>query len=332
MKKHILFISVILIITVLLSGCVFQQKPDESTSPNISVIEPTSPTEITTIDTTESLKLPNEEKLVYNKNNIMITYTGQDFGVNNYDEYHFVVKNDSQKNIVFSISSVAINGSSTIASYFPKIIKTNTVSDVTIRTRTDTRFEICNDENDIACLQFVGFIVEKNNVDDTKCESLIEDNINFEITADNHSHSEDKPIIKGNLVYENEEVVVYINPQPVDTYPYNYFAYSIINKTNKNIFITFDNVELQTIYMSEFTMPSNTFDVFDFIPSNCFATGTFYLDNTRGQQIKQMKMLIDAEEKTAMTTFTELPITKKPLKCNDAPFEIKVKLPETPTT
>jgi hypothetical protein len=323
MKRTIIFLLTILIAIFSLTSC---KSKDEgsSVSGNVSIVEPLTPT-VAATEPMDLSKLSKEDKVVYNKNNIEVTYTGQRFGINNKDEYYFTVKNNSNKKIVFAISSVSVNGASELARYEPKIVESNTTSEITIRTNITTRLYVGNEEEDVSCLQFVGFIVEK----DGETDKLIEDNIDFEITEKNHSHSNDKLIVSGNLVYENEEVSVYVNSEPVEIYPYNRFAYSIINKTNKNIFITFDNGELRTMYMTQFTMPSTSMDVYDYIPANTFSTGTFYLSNTRGQDIKDMKLSIDAEEKTAMSTFTKLPITKKPLDCNDAQFEIKVVWPES---
>ena len=329
MKRVFLILLVTLIVICSLTACSTSTSPPAPTvSNNVSIIEtiePTQPTETTSLQT---FGLPDEHKVVYNKNNIEITYTGQKFDINNYDEYYFSVKNNSKKNIVFSISSVAINGSCTSAQYKPDFIETQTTASITIRTRINTRYEVCQDISDVVCLQFVGFIVEASNKEELKYNSIIEDNINFEITEKNHSHTQDTAIIKGDLVYEDNEVSIYVNSKPVDDYPHNNFAYSVVNKTNKNIFITFDSAKYQIRYMSDLMSVTQPIGIYDYIVAKTFATGTFYLYNTRGQDVTQMDLSIYAVEKTALSNSTELSTSEKPLLCNGKSFKIKVIAPE----
>ena len=322
--RKIIALTLILLAIFSFHGCSSKEEISSDATENISIIE--------TVPNPDSLVSEGiiDGDTVYDKGNIRIGYIGKEYDLGVYDEYYFTVKNNSEKNIVFSVSSIAVNGLTISATTDAVFVAKGDIGKVTVQTLMDTRYSVCKTPEDAKCLKFTGFIAERPKEDEFKYTNIIDDNISFEITESGHSHEQDKAIIKGNLVYENDEVSIYVNPEPSDNYPYNQFDYTIINKLDHNIFVSFDNIVFRIRYMVAGTTKTTfALGMKSYIPPKAFSTGTFYLHGTRGQNITEMEIAIDACQKTVASNYTDL-TTKDPLlACDGKKFKIDVIMPDT---
>lgn len=245
LKIAIAFVLLLLI----LAGCT---QGSTSTDSDSSIGETTAlqteSFEIDPADSTFGLKDLSDDKCIFESDKVKVTFN--DFVLDDYqDEYYFTVENKLDKSIVLCISGMTINGNAyegrTDCSVEDGLVEAQKSAKITVIGNSFLRKETMGilEKSQFNCLDFTLYTVLADEFD-----KISEPYIYISATVDGHTHMADQRTIYGEIMYEDNDLAVYMNPIPQkDEDNKEVFYYSILNKTNRNIRAYIDTNEMTYI-------------------------------------------------------------------------------------
>lgn len=182
----------------------------------------------------------DSEQVIYDKNGIKVTYMG--YGVGgffNHKNYELtvLVENNAVENLRFEPYAAVLNGMS---------FKTHTDLGTEPIAKGDTKeciITVSHDdwnigdemmEQEIRCFELHFGFFDGSNVYGTP-QTLIDNNVVYSFTKGEHDHRNDDRMVKGELVYENEEIAIYLEKTFIEIPDKYYSNVTIINKTSRTI-------------------------------------------------------------------------------------------------
>lgn len=193
-------------------------------------------------DGTYSVDLDSEQ-VIYDKNGIKVTYMGYVIGgVFNHKNYELtvLVENNGAENLRFEPYAAVLNGMTfgTYTSLGTEPIAKGTTQECII-TVSHNDWNIGDEimAQEIKCFELHFGFFDGSNVYGTP-QTLIDNNVVYSFTKGEHDHRNDERLVKGELVYENEEIAIYLE-KTFNEIPDKYYSnVTIINKTNRTIRIS----------------------------------------------------------------------------------------------
>lgn len=314
--KKILALMLVCLMTFSLAAC--GPKEEDVTPGDIEIIEPADREETTPSDESKPSddNLPdnnnetdkpnnvtpdgdytvdlNEQKTVYEENGIKITFKNTEEQVGFYDKHSFSVENNSGKNIAIWVSTAVINGRNVGCLADDFIAPSGETKELLISTSVTDRQVVAKTIDDINCMEYDISIVEVTDIESFTCGSILEENIVLSLTNGQHNHRNDKVTVNGDKVFENDEIILYINSTPTrDDFSDNY-AYTVVNKTDKLIKFDMSKAEykVSTFDNPEFTM---VIGGLNYIAPHSYCVGDFMLYNTKYDELTEVKLTLAGE-------------------------------------
>jgi hypothetical protein len=188
-------------------------------------------------DGTYSVELSGDQ-IIYDKNDIKVTYKGIQVGFFGY-ELSVVIENNKEDNLHFMPCAAVVNGVS-MSVWFEidneLIAKGETVEGTLWVSYENPVEEYAYDIASIKCFDlYFGFYSGGNMYGDV--QTMIDNNVHYSFTRGEHDHRNDARNILGELIYENDEIAIYME-KTFEEIPDKYYSrMSIVNKTNRTILI-----------------------------------------------------------------------------------------------
>ena len=313
MKK---IISVFLLLVILCSLC--------ACSKQVSATVEQPPTEQETIvKETEPITI----KAYYESNGIKISYIKEDYQLFNQDHFYFTVENNSKYDILFSPSNIIINNASINAYVSPVPVLSGQSETVIARIDCADRMPIYTDPEQIQSVYVSGHIIENPGGKSEVYKRAIDDNVYFGFSKPGYNPNENI-LLCGEKMYENEEIVLYVDQNVDPNDDYNYFDYTIINKTNKIIYIEFNCEELVLVDFPNVVTTETLLGTNKYIAGNNYVVDQFYFYNTRRFDISKAKVSIIGLETTNIRDYISSYNNPPVLACNNASFALNPILPK----
>ena len=221
------------------------------------------------------------EQVIYDKNDIKITYESYTEGFFGY-ELNVVIENNGFDNLNFVPYDAIINGmtfgcGSSISEPIAKgetIECTISVYTSALSLTDEYNAEVLKDGIKCFDLQF-GFY-DGDNVYGSPT-TLIDNNVLYSFTKGEHDHRNDTRLIKGELIYEIDEMAIYLG-KTFEEIPDKYYSeMTIINKTSKNIMVSSG---IECIYTTAPVIRHFTtiLGLNSYVAPNSYVTGKVYID------------------------------------------------------
>lgn len=218
------------------------------------------------------------DQVIYDKDGIKVTYKGIEVGRYGY-AMNVAIENNKEDNLHFMPCSAVINGVS-MSPWFDTdvdlIAKGETIEGIVWIDIFSPAEEINYDVANIKCFDFYfGFYTGEMVYGAT--QTIVDNNVLYSFTKGEHDHRNDERKIVGELIYENNEMAIYLN-KTFEEIPDKYYSYmTIVNKTNRTIYFS-SFVECR--YTSAPIMPHFTFvfDTEDYIAPNSYVANRVYID------------------------------------------------------
>ena len=176
----------------------------------------------------------DQEKVIYDNEGIKITYTGMAFNVGLCDEVYFKVENNTDNYICFLPDSVVWNGISFSASNSTPTAAHTTEVVTVLAALSSEREKLISSKEEIMCFDITFSILGEANEYGTS-GTPVANGVTFVFTEGQHDHRNDNRILNGELIFENEEVALYVENKFVKKGDKFYSSFAIINKTNEPI-------------------------------------------------------------------------------------------------
>ena len=279
--------------------------PTEDTTTTPDENETTNPTDVPVKEDEEYFVDLTQDIVAYDKNGIKVVFAGAEFSAGLFDEYSFTVTNNSDKDIVFSTSSIIINGYSFGCSTDFTATLAGEENTVVAQMFAKERKDICDDDTPIKCMEFVGFIVENPNGEYDNWGKVIESSFNIVVTQGQHDHRNHEVPVNGTIAYEDEQIAIYIDTNAESVAFADAFPFTVVNKTDKAIVFDMTTAEYKTTDITEFYQYTSVFDAQKYISPYGYVTGAFRLYNTKYHDITEMKLTIDCGEGNMLNIVSE---------------------------
>ena len=148
------------------------------------------------------------EQVVYDKQGIKITYVGLAFNVGVCDDFNFRVENNTDGYILFDPSSIVLNGVS-FSTGNSDATAAHTTEEISVGMLSEERERFISSQDDIRCFDMTFSILGDSNEYGTSGE-LVADGLTYVFTRGQHDHRNDGRVIKGELIFENELLALYV--------------------------------------------------------------------------------------------------------------------------
>lgn len=175
----------------------------------------------------------DQEKVIYDNEGVKITYTGLAFNTGLFDEVYFKVENNTNNYICFMPDSVVWNGISLTASNTTPTAP-NTTEVVAAVILSSERENLISSKEEIKCFDITFSVLGEANEYGTS-GTPVANGVTVVFTEGQHDHRNDNRILNGDLIFENEEVALYVENKFVKKGDKFYSNFTIVNKTNEPI-------------------------------------------------------------------------------------------------
>ena len=176
------------------------------------------------------------DQIIYDKNDIKVTYKNIQVDYYGY-AISVVIENNKEDNLHFMPCAAVVNGVS-MSVWFEidneLIAKGETVEGTLWVSYENPVEEYAYDVASIKCFDlYFGFYSGGNMYGDV--QTMIDNNVHYSFTNGEHDHRNDVRNIVGELVYENDEIAIYLE-KTFEEIPDKYYScMTIVNKTNRTI-------------------------------------------------------------------------------------------------
>ena len=176
------------------------------------------------------------DQIIYDKNDIKVTYKEIQVDYFGY-ALSVVIENNKEDNLHFMPCAAVINGVS-MSVWFEidneLIAKGETVEGTLWVSYENPVEEYTYDVASIKCFDlYFGFYSGGNMYGDV--QTVIDNNVHYSFTKGEHDHRNDVRNILGELVYENDEIAIYLDKNFEEIPDKYYSCMTIVNKTNRTI-------------------------------------------------------------------------------------------------
>ena len=218
------------------------------------------------------------DQVIYDKDGIKVTYKGLDVGMYGY-KMDVIIENNKEDNLHFMPCSAVINGVN-MSPWFDTdvdlIAKGETLEGIVWMDVFSPAEEINYDVANIKCFDFYfGFYTGEMIYGAT--QTVIDNNVLYSFTKGQHDHRNDERKIVGELIYENDEMAIYLE-KTFEEIPDKYYSYmTYVNKTSRTICI---DSFVECRYNSAPVRPHYTAILGDenYIAPNSYVASRVYID------------------------------------------------------
>lgn len=179
------------------------------------------------------------DQILYDKDGIKVTYKGIEVGNYGYG-MKVVIENNKEDNLHFVPCSAVVNGVSMgawLETDVDLIAKGETIEGTVWIDVSHPAEEIAHDVANIKCFDFYfGFFTGGMVYGDV--QTAIDNNVLYSFTKGQHDHRNDEREIVGELIYENDEMAIYLE-KTFEEIPDKYYSYmTMVNKTSRTIYFS----------------------------------------------------------------------------------------------